>query len=139
MIFEEIPLVAGNADQLVDVTIANTPYTIRVTWNERFKYFSLTIRERGGVDIITNVKMVPYYPLVSQYRLLPFVGDLYFMHRAGLQYRPAFDDIGGTKYGLFYYDPETAIDYPDPLPVAVPASVWDSGTTIWDDGASIWI
>lgn len=139
MIFEEIPLSAGNADQLIDISIADVPYTVRIVWNERFQYFSMTIRERGGVDIVTNVKMVAYFPLVGQYGLLPFAGDLYFMHRAGLKYRPSFDDIGGDKFGLFYYDPEEQIDYPDPLPVAVMPSIWDTGITVWDDGMSIWI
>lgn len=111
----EIPLIAGTADQTLDVSILDVPYTMRIVWNERFKYFSLTIRERGGDDILTNVKMVPYFPLVQVYRKLPFPGDLYFIHRAGLRYRPEFEDIGGDKYGLYYYDAETPIIYPLPL------------------------
>ena len=114
-IFFEIPLLKKTADQTLDVAIADVPYTIRVLWNERFQYFSLSISEKGGDPILTNVKMVQNYPLVSIYRRLTFAGDLYFLHHAGKTYRPGYDDLGGTGYGLFYYDPETPVSYPVPL------------------------
>lgn len=115
MILEEIPLLAGVPDQLVDVTIVEQPYTFRILWNVRFEYWSLTIRERDGSDILTNVKMVPNYPLTARFRLLPLEGDFYFLHRAGLAYRPTFDDIGANTYGLYYYDPESEDDVILPL------------------------
>lgn len=115
MILYEIPLTPQSADQTLDIAIEGIPYTLRVLWNERFQFFSLTIRQRGGVDILTNVKMVPYYPLVGRYRRLPFNGDLYFIHRAGKTYRPGYDDIGGDAYGLFYYDAQIPVVYPLPL------------------------
>lgn len=118
MILYEIPLVTA-ADQTLDITIQGVPYTLRVLWNERFQFFALTIRQRGGADILTNVKMVPYSPLVSRYRVLPVSGDLYFIHRTGKTYRPLYDAIGGEEYGLFYYDAETPIAYPLPLSVPV--------------------
>lgn len=111
----EIPLLPNSADQTLDITIDTIPYTMRVLWNVRFEYFSLSIYEKGGDAILTNVKMVPYFPLVGIYRRLPFVGDLYFLHRGGKRYRPGYDDIGGSAYGLYYYDPETPIVYPLPL------------------------
>lgn len=114
-IFFEIPLLEKTADQTLDVTIAEVPYTLRVLWNERFQYFSLSISEKGGDAILTNVKMVQNFPLVRHYRRLPFAGDLYFLHHAGKVTRPTYDDLGPTGYGLFYYDPETLIEYPLPL------------------------
>lgn len=119
MIAYEIPLVASTTDQTLDIAIEGIPYTMRVLWNERFQFFTLTIRERGGGDILTGIKMVPYFGLVARYRKLPFKGDLYFIHRAGKTYRPGFDDIGGDAYGLFYYDPEAAPTYPLPLVAGV--------------------
>lgn len=115
MIAYEIPLTPNTVDQTLDVAIEGVPYTLRVLWNVRFEYFTLTIRQRGGDDIITGVKIVPYFPLVGRYRVLPFPGDLYFIHKAGKTYRPGFEDIGGDKYGLFYFDAETPITYPLPL------------------------
>lgn len=119
MIAYEIPLVPNTTDQTLDIAIEGIPYTLRVLWNERFQFFTLTIRERGGDDILTGVKMVPYFGLVSRYRKLPFNGDLYFIHRAGKTYRHGFTDIGGDAYGLFYYDPEVAPVYPLPLVAGV--------------------
>ena len=111
----EIPLIPQSSDQTLDITIEDVPYTMRVLWNERFQYFALSISEKGGDPIISNVKMVNDFPLVGAYRLFPFAGDLLFLHRGGKTYRPTYDDIGGDAYGLFYYDPEVAATYPLPL------------------------
>lgn len=119
MIIYEIPLTPNTVDQTLDTTIEGVPYTLRILWNTRFEFFTLTIRQRGGADIIAGVKMVPYAPLVGRYHKLPFKGDLYFIHRVGRTYRPGFEDIGGDAYGLFYYDAETPIEYPLPLAVGV--------------------
>lgn len=110
----EIPLVPDSADQTVDVTLEDIPYTFRVLWNERFGYFSLTIRESDSEDLLTNIKMVNNYPLVGRYQKLALKGDLYFIHRGGKINRPIYSDIG-RDYGLFYYDPETPPDYPVPI------------------------
>lgn len=116
-VFFEIPLLEKAADQTLDVTIAGIPYTMRVMWNERFQYFSLSISEKGGDPIVANVKMVQSFPLVGSYRRFPFTGDLYFLHHAGKTTRPTYDNLGPTGYGLFYYDQETPIVYPLPLKV----------------------
>jgi len=114
MILQEIPLIAGAPDQTVDVTLDGVPYTLRVLWNERFGYWSLSIYYRDGDAILLNIKMVNNYPLVKRFARLSMKGDLYFLNRAGLTYRPGFDDVGG-QYGLFYYDPETVTN---PVPIA---------------------
>ena len=143
MILQEIPLLAGYADQTADVTIAGEPYTIRMLWNERFGYWSLSLSERDGNELLTNIKCVNNYPLVSRYRKTTFAGDLFFVHRGGKTYRPTYDDVG-DRYGLFYYDPEEAKEYPTPLSaVGFISSIWDNGTTQWDVvddvGTSVWI
>lgn len=134
----EIPLTEQSSDQTLDIVISDIPYTIRVLWNERFQYFALSIAEKGGDQILTNVKMVPYFPLVGRYRKLPFAGDIYFIHRAGRTYRPGYDDIGGSAYGLFYFDPEKSVTYPSPLAVPPLESFWDLGSSIWDGGTTHW-
>jgi len=113
-IFYEIPLIAGFSDQTADITLDDLPYTIRVLWNERFGYWSLSINERDGEPILTNIKMVAMYPLVKRYKRLKMRGELYFVHRGGKTYRPGFDDVGG-EYGLFYYWDEVAPSYPKPI------------------------
>lgn len=114
MILLEIPLQKNSADQTADIVLDSIPYTIRVLWNERFGYFSLSVSERDGTAILTNIKMVNNYPLVGRFKRLKIKGDLYFIHRGGKTYRPTYDDIG-NDYGLFYYDAQTPISYPIPI------------------------
>lgn len=144
MILEEIPLLAGAPDQIVSVTLADTTYTVRMLWNERFGYWSLSLFDDYGDALVTNIKCVNNYPLVSRYQKTTFAGDLYFIHRSGKTYRPTFDDVGNNTYGIFYYDPEEVIDHPAPLSaVGYLSSIWDAGMTQWDVvddvGTSTWI
>lgn len=133
-ILQEIPLLAGSADQTLDVTLDGVPYTLRVLWNERFGYWSLSIAYRDGDAILTNIKMVNNFPLVKRFQRLPMKGELFFVHRAGKIRRPTYDDVGG-EYGLFYYDPETAEDLPRPIaPRGSTQTIWGGGNTIFKDG-----
>lgn len=135
----EIPLKSGSADQRLDVTISDIPLTLRVVWNERFGYWSLSVAYRDGEDILKNIKMVNNTGLTSRFKRVPLKGDFYFIHKSGKTYRPTYDDVGG-EYGLYYYDPETAEDLPVPSePRGSTQSVWDDGNTIWDGGASNWV
>lgn len=137
----EIPLLAASADQTLSVTIENVPISMRVLWNERFGYWSLSIAFSDGEPVLTNVKMVNNWPLTKRYQRLPFVGDFYFVSKSGKTTRPTYDDVG-NDYGLFYYDPEDVIDLPLPIkPRGSTQTVWDSGNTIWIDGSVItdWI
>ena len=142
MILSEIPLIPDATDQLVDVTLSDNPYTLRVLWNERGGYFSLSIFEREGAVIVENVKMVKNYPLIGRFKntLLP-VGDLYFVDNKNKNPRPLYTSIGTGDYSLVYYVPDVVAE-----PVAVSAqavaamsgSIWDSGLTVFDGGASTW-
>ena len=135
----EIPLKSGSADQRLDVTISDVPLTLRVVWNERFGYWSLSVAYRDGEDILKNIKMVNNTGLTSRFKRVPLNGDFYFIHKSGKTYRPTYDDVGG-EYGLYYYDPETAEDLPVPAsPRGSTQSVWDDGNTILDGGASNWV
>jgi hypothetical protein len=110
-----------------------------VQWNERFGYWSLSINERDGSPLLTNIKLVNNYPLVKRFQKLEMRGELYFVHKGGKIYRPTFDDVGG-EYGLFYYDAEVTPDYPVPAaPIGATTSIWDGGVSIWDGGASNWV
>ena len=137
----EIPLTPNSADQRLDVTISDVPLTLRVLWNERFGYWSLSVSYRDGEAILTNIKMVNNTPLTWRYRRLPLAGDFFFVHKSGKTYRPTYDDVGG-EYGLYYYDPDDALDLPVPaVPRGSTQSIWDGGNTIYIDGAVVsnWI
>ena len=144
-ILEEIPLLAGESDQTADIVIDGEPYTLRVLWNERFKYWSLSLSSREDDNLLVNIKVVPNYPLLGRYKKTSFPGDLYFVNSSGKTYAPAFDDVGGSSgYGLYYYDAETPKDYPTPLEhVGFLSTIWDGGATQWDVvdgvGTTVWL
>lgn len=141
MILQEIPLLPNSADQTLDITLDEVPYTLRVMWNERFGYFSLSVSFRDGEAVLTNIKMVNNFPLVKRFQRLDMAGDLYFLHKGGKTYRPTYADIG-VNYVLYYYDPESVADLPKPItPRGRTSSIWDGGNSVWiDDGVvSEWV
>lgn len=118
MILLEIPLI-NSPDQTLNITLDNIPYTLRILYNQRFNYFSLSINEKDDGAILSNIKMVINFPLVGRYRRLRMKGDLYFVHKGGKTPRPTLEDIGGI-YGLYYYDAEAVVKLPLPnLPIGL--------------------
>lgn len=115
MILERIPLLGDTVDQDLDITLENQPFSLRVLWNTRFEYFSLTLRERDGDDLLTNIKMVNNYPLISRFRVWTLNGDFYFLSRSGKNLRPTYEDLATGEYQLYYFNPETPPNYPTPL------------------------
>lgn len=101
----KIPLVAETTDQTVSVELDGNPYILRVLWNERFGYFSLSIYTADEQPILLNIKMVKNYPLIGRFKdeRLPF-GDLYFVQEKGTNERPIYEDVGGNC-GLYYFEP----------------------------------
>ena len=104
MLIQKIPLLQTTADQTLEIEIGGNPYILRVMWNERFGYFSLSISTADDEPILTNIKMVKNYPLVGRFKntLLP-VGDFIFLQEKGTIGRPGYDDLE-TNYGLYYFD-----------------------------------
>lgn len=136
-----IPLLNSTTDQTLDLTISNNPYTLRVLWNDRFEYFSLSILDLNQEPILTNVKMVKNYPLIGQFKntRLPR-GEFYFIdERQRLGDRPGYDDLG-VNYNLYYVEPElivTAAAQVIEISAPVIGSVWDSGLSEWESG-TLW-
>lgn len=142
MILAEIPLLADTTDQLIDVTLSDNPYTLRVLWNERAGYFSLSIFERAGAVILENVKMVKDYPLIGRFKdtRLP-IGELYFFDQRSQTPRPLYTSIGTGDYALVYYVPDDVVTVETQSAASVAAvsgSIWDSGLSSWDSGSSSW-
>lgn len=139
-LIQKIPLIAGVADQRLGVELDGNPYRLRVVWNERFGYFSLTVMTADEVEILSNVKMVKNYPLTSRFRntLLP-TGSLYFVQEKGKAAEAGFDDLG-VSFGLYYYEPDAVVTAQPVVTVseAVLGTLWDSSLTTWDSGATVW-
>lgn len=142
MILAEIPLLPDTTDQLLDVVLSDNPYTLRVLWNERGGYFSLSVYERDGPVIIENIKMVKNYPLIGRFKdtRLP-IGELFFIDNKNKHERAIYESIGTGDYSLVYFVPDVVVAVESVVVTAVAAvsgSLWDSGLTVFDGGASLW-
>lgn len=140
-LIQKIPLLSETTDQKLTVELDGNPYILRVLWNERFGYFSLSINTIDDEPILTNIKMVKNYNLTSRFKdaRLPF-GGLYFVQEKGNAVRPGYGDIGGN-FGLYYYEPDISLPQVQVLEqVAEPVigSIWDSGMSQYDGGSSLW-
>lgn len=140
-LIQKIPLQPETTDQLVSVELDGNPYILRVLWNERFGYFSLSVSAADETPILTNVKMVKNFPLIGRFRdtLLP-AGDLYFVQEKGLAERAAYSDLAVT-FALYYYEPDPVVTaQPVRQTVSEPliGTVWDSLFTSWDGGSTLW-
>lgn len=107
-------MLPGAADQTADITLSGQTFSMRILWNERFQYWSFSLSERGGVPLITNVKMVPSFGLIRRFHKVDLPGDIFFLHRSEKLTRPTFEDLG-TNYLLYYFDPESPDEFPVPL------------------------
>lgn len=140
-LIQKIPLQPETTDQLVGVELVGNPYIIRVLWNERFGYFSLSVLTADESPILTNIKMVKNYPLIGRYKdiRLPF-GDLYFVQENGSATRPGYSDLA-VNFGLYYYEADvvvTAQPVREQVAEALVGTIFDSGLTSWDAGSTIW-
>lgn len=140
-LIQKIPLQAETTDQLVSVELDGNPYILRVLWNERFGYFSLSVNAADDTPILTNIKMVKNYPLIGRFKsdLLP-AGDIYFVQEKGNADRPGYSDLA-VNFGLYYYEADaivTAQPVRQAVPEAVVGTVWDSNLSTWDTGSTLW-
>lgn len=141
MLIQKIPLLTDATDQILKITLDGNPYILRVLWNDRFEYFSLSMSEADETPILTNIKMVKNYPLTKRFKdtRLPF-GSLYLIQEKGTSDRPAYSDLGGA-YALYYYEADAAVTAQPVRGVSsAPAvgTMWDSELTTWDTGSTVW-
>lgn len=140
-LLQRIPLTPELTDQTLTIELDGNPYELRVLWNERFGYFTLSVTTIDGDPILTNVKMVKNYPLTVRYKntLLPF-GSFYFVQEKGKSDKAAYEDLG-TNYGLYYFELDavpTAQPVRERVVEAIVGSIWDSGFSDWDAGSTVW-
>lgn len=140
-LIQKIPLLSETTDQLVSVELDGNPYILRVLWNERFGYFSLSVNAADDTPILTNVKMVKNYPLIGRFKniLLP-AGDIYFVQEKGSADRPEYVDLA-VNFNLYYYEADevpTAQLVRQPAPEDMVGTIWDSGLSTWDSDSTVW-
>jgi hypothetical protein len=136
-----IPLNPETSDQRLSVELSGNPYILRVLWNDRFGYWSLSINTADDEPILSNVKMVKDFGLTSRFKstLLP-PGELFFIQENGTSSRPSYEDMG-TTHNLYYYEPDPVapVEIVTVATTSVPlGTIWDSGASVWDGGDSEW-
>lgn len=92
MIFFEFE--TDQTDQKIHETIEGVPVTVRILWNERFKYWTMTVYNRQQEAIISGVKLVRDYPLTSVFRLDEYSGDFVFIRTNGDKDEATVESIG---------------------------------------------
>lgn len=143
-LLQKIPVLPGLTDQLVSVDLGVNPYVLRVLWNERFQYFSLSVMTADKESILTNAKMVKNSPITAQFRDLKLpVGNLYLVQESGDPIANVNYDSLGLNFGLYYFEADEGEDISQFFQQTTPSvsgTIWDSGTTQWDVelGGTIW-
>jgi len=109
MTIQKIPLFPQTSDQTLTVELDGNPYGVRVTWNERFGYWSLSLYTVAGDPLVEGIKMVTNYDLTSRFKdeRMPY-GALYFVREKGPYKRPGYDDLAVT-HALYYYSPDSVV------------------------------
>lgn len=140
-LIQKIPLATETTDQTISVELGGNPYRLRVLWNERYGYFSLSVNTSDDQPILTNIKMVKNYDLTSRFKdvRLPY-GALFFVQEKGSKARPIYEDLG-VNFNLYYYEPDAEsqpVQVLEQVSDAVIGSIWDSGLSSFDGGSSVW-
>lgn len=84
----------GLDDQRSDLAIDDVTITLRVKWNQRFKYWSLSIYDRDSNIILAGIKMVRDSPLISGLRIPSISGDFLFVRQYGNKDEADFESLG---------------------------------------------
>ncbi|QAX92343.1 structural protein [Pantoea phage vB_PagM_LIET2] len=93
----------GETDQWIDETFGATPVSLRIKWNERFQFFTVSIYDRQRAPLIEGIKLSRDYPLIHTYQLPGIDGELYCYRSYGDKEKPAFDSFP-DEFFLVYID-----------------------------------
>lgn len=99
----------GITDQTIHDTIDGTPVTLRFLWNERFKYWTVSIYDRQQEAISLGIKMVRSYPLISRLNLDSIEGEFYFFRQNGSKEEADIDSLGGDFTFVYLTSEENGI------------------------------
>lgn len=94
----EIPVNGNLSSQVMSIPLDGVRYTLRVYYVFREQSWTLDILTDRGTDILTGIKLVPDWPLISRYQVANKPpGEFYAVDTSG-QGRPAGrDDFGRTR------------------------------------------
>lgn len=88
-------------DQTSELAINDVTLTIRVKWNQRFSFWSLSIYDRDSNIIIAGVRMVRNSGLLQGIRIPCIDGEFLFIRQYGDKSEADFYSLG-ADYALVY-------------------------------------
>lgn len=94
----------NNSSSFVEtITLDNKIYEFQFDWNVRDEHWSMMIRDKNNQVIVSGIKIVADYELISMYRYLDVPpGYLIAVDTSGQGLDPGFDDFG-TRVLLMYF------------------------------------
>lgn len=92
---------SGLPDQTSDVAIGSDTYTVRVKWNYRFSFWSMTIYDRDSEVVIAGVRMIRDSALLKGLHIPGIDGDFAFIRTYGDKEEADFDSLG-ADFSLYY-------------------------------------
>lgn len=100
--FNEI-LINSNNSYFTQVTsFDNQAYILDFCWNTRDERWRLTIKNMSNENILLNIKILPFIPLVKRFKIENlFKGEIIGFNIKNIELLPTIDSLG-KDFKLFY-------------------------------------
>lgn len=100
--FNEI-LINSNSSYFTQVTsFDNQAYILDFCWNTRDERWRLTIKNMSNENILLNIKILPFIPLVKRFKIENlFKGEIIGFNIKNIELLPTIDSLG-KDFKLFY-------------------------------------
>lgn len=97
----------SDAEYEYTVALQGDSYTLRFTYNERMKLYTVSILSADLVPIVMGEALVPSYPMFFEYAIYPLTGYFYMYEKANIISEPykVYPENINEYYELVYiYD-----------------------------------
>lgn len=74
----------SDAEYEYTVALQGDSYTLRFTYNERMKLYTVSILSADLVPIVMGEALVPSYPMFFEYAIYPLTGYFYMYEKANI-------------------------------------------------------
>lgn len=78
----------SDAEYEYTVALQGDSYTLRFTYNERMKLYTVSILSADLVPIVMGEALVPSYPMFFEYAIYPLTGYFYMYEKANIISEP---------------------------------------------------
>lgn len=94
----------SDAEYEYTVALQGDSYTLRFTYNERMKLYTISLLSANLVPIVMGEALVPSYPMFFEYPLYPLTGYFYMYEKANIISEPykVYPENINEYYDLVY-------------------------------------